>query len=491
MNLTPLIGRIMFLVLLLSLIAGCEDTGQDPDSGPQPDAVVAADGPAPDSLAPDSAPPWKQPFDPAVCKMTPYKWLAPSTMGKVVTREKSLLFSLPKAALEAMLKLSDYKDAVTIKYGAVVYMVRYETQDRGKRVEATAAVAFPDLPAGKTLKAPHVLWLHGTTGFSDKCAPTRKGADAALPAALMASQGYIGVAPDFLGMIGFGKASTMPHPYLVSEATALASLDSLRAAGSVVKELSKQVTADPRVVAWGASQGGHATLAALLYAPYYAAEYTMTAGLALIPPADVQGQTVAALLAFNDATVGVAGTATSLARWYGHQGDLAKVLTDTDPHHLATALPKLMDTECGLDKKKYNLQKVTDVFTQKFIDAATQKSWQGFDSWRCMFAENSFTYTSVKRKGDAPILYVVGEKDELVNPAVQRKSFDAMCKAGYKMEYIECKGADHVSGALWSLPEQFAWVEDRLAGKALGSDTCKRSQPVCCKGSTKAPCKKQ
>ena len=356
--------------------------------------------------------------------------------------------------------------------------------------EATAAVGFPDLPAGTTLKAPTVLWLHGTCGFSDKCAPTRKGADAALPVALMASQGYIGVAPDYLGMIGFGKASTMPHPYLVSEATALASLDSLRASDRVVKEFSKQVTSDRRVIAWGASQGGHATLAALLYAPYYAAEYTMTGGLALIPPADVQGQTVAALKYFNDATVGVAGTSVSLARWYGHQDKLAEVLTDTAPYHLATALPKLMDTECGLDKKKYNLQKVTDVFTQKFIDAATQKSWQGFDTWRCMFAENSFTATSVKRKGNTPILYVVGEKDELVNPAVQRKSFDTMCTAGYDMDYIECKGADHVSGALWSLPEQFAWVQDRLAGKARGSGACKRTQPVCCKGTTKGPCKK-
>ena len=476
----------LYLLCLILLCSSCGDsTDEAPDAGQPPDAAVPSDGPAP-----DNAPPWKPPFDPTVCKMPPYKWLAPSSMGKVVSKEKALLFSLPKAALEAMLKLSDYKDAVTIKYGATVYMVRYETQDRGKKMEATAAVAFPDLPAGKTIKAPHVLWLHGTCGFSDKCAPTRKGADAGLPVALMASQGYIAVAPDFLGMNGFGAASTIPHPYLVSEATALASLDALRAAGSLVKELSKQVTADPRVVAWGASQGGHATLAALLYAPYYAAEYTMTGGLALIPPADVQGQTVAALLAFNDATVGVAGTAVSLARWYGHQGKLDEVLTDTDPYHLAKELPKLMDTECGMDKKKYNLQKVADVFTGTFVDAATQKSWLGFETWRCMFAENSFTATSVKRKGAPPVLFVVGEKDELVNPAVQRKSFDALCTAGYDMDYIECKGADHVSGALWSLPEQFAWVEDRLAGKARGSGACKRTQPVCCKGTTKGPCKK-
>ena len=472
-------------VAIFLCAVACSDDTASVDSSVKVDRGMDA---GLDSRA-DARVPWVQPFDPAVCKIKPYKWLDPATMGKVLSREKQLLYSLPKAALETMLKVSDYKDAVTIKYGALVYFFRYETQDRGKRMEATAAVAFPNLPAGQKLTAPQVLWLHGTSGFSDKCAPTKKGADAALPVALMASQGYIGVAPDYVGMNGFGAASTMPHPYLVAEPTAMASLDALRAALTMTSEVAPSVTPSNKVVVWGGSQGGHATLVTLRYAPYYAPQYKILAGVALIPPVNLQGQLEEGLKSLAPTTIGAAAMLTAMARWYGNDALIKDALTDSAPYNWATKLPTLMDTECSLDEKKYNLTKVTDVFNTTFVDGVQNKQWKGLETLKCMVNENSLTTTSVKRKDDTPVLFVVSEKDTLVKPNVQQVSFDALCKESYKMDYIECSDASHTDGAIWSLPEQFAWVADRFAEKAVAG-TCKRTAAACCKGSTKPPCKK-
>jgi len=459
------------LLLLLTLTAACsdDDVAATGDSGPPaPDAFVA-------------------PFDPAVCEAKKYAWLPPGTMGKVLETRWIQTFSLSKDALKSMLALTDYKDAVNIKYGVKVYFYRYETQDRGKKVEATSAMAFPDPGKGQAMsKLPTMLWLRGTSGFSDQCAPTRKIADAAAMVAVMASQGYVGVGPDLLGMNGFGAASTMLHPYVVSEPTAVAALDAMRAAHTVLaKEAKGQVTVSKKFIPWGPSQGGHATFATALYAPHYAPEFQLVAAVPLIAPADIKAQAQAALTAFSGSTAIVAGIITAGARWYGKEAALKEVLVDK----WVTELPKLMDSSCSFSEKKHGVSKVTDLYKQKFIDAATKQDYSKFPSVSCMMDENSMTTTSVKVKQAVPMLFVVGENDELVDVASQRKSFDTLCKAGYKMNYLECKGANHVAGALWSLPEQFAWVEDRLAGKPM-TDSCKRGPAACCKASDKPPCKK-
>ena len=465
---------LLFALLLASLAAACsdDDPGVNGDAGPASDVLAAPDA-------------FVAPFDPTVCGAKKHAWLPPGSMGKLLDSKWIQTFSLSKDALKTMLTLTDYKDIVQVEYGVQVYFFRYETQDRGKKVEATAALAFPDPSDGKPLKdLPTMLWLHGTSGFSDKCAPTYKIADAAAPAALMASQGYIAVAPDFIGMNGFGAASTVPHPYVVAESTAIASLDALRAGHALVKQEAKLVTAGKKFVPWGPSQGGHATLSTVTYASHYAPEFELVAAVPLIAPVDIKGQAQAALSAFSGSTAILAGIIMAQARWYGHEDKVKDVFVDK----WVTELPKLMDSSCSFNEKKRGVTAVTDLYKQKFIDAVVKNDYTGFDTVGCMLNGNSMTSTSVKVDKGAPMFFVVGENDELVDAASQRKSFDAMCKAGYKMNYLECKGANHVAGALWSLPEQFAWVKDRLAGKAM-TDMCKRPAAACCKASDKAPCK--
>lgn len=419
-------------------------------------------------------------LEPAVCGMAPYKWLPAKEMGSIVSQQQPGLSNLSKAALEALLGQTEFKGVVTIQYGVKIYLVRYVTQDRGKKIEATTLIGIPN-DEEQVIKAPYALWLHGTSGFTNACAPSR-GQDGLLAVALLASQGYIAVAPDYIGMNGTGDPSETHHAYLVGEAVALGSLDALRAAGTLMKdaEIAGKTEHNGRMFVIGGSQGGHAAFFAALYAPYYTPDYELVAGIAMIPPVDLVAQSEAAITTLGNASITLAAGATAMSRWYGFADKLKEILTDGDPYNIASDLAKLMDTDCDVNADEYKFTKSTDIFTEALYKAITEKkSWEGFEKWRCILAENSLNYTSVKRIVDVPFLFIVSEKDELVNPTVQRKSFDTLCQQGYKMNYIECQGAGHTNGAVWSLPLQLSWIKERLEGVPM-KNSCQRTAPTCC-----------
>jgi len=110
------------------------------------------------------------------------------------------------------------------------------------------------------IKAPAVLWTHGTSGFFASAAPSSHRAlwygDAApFPLALA---GYAVVAPDYAGLgisAAWGNHTTtgtkIPHQYLMSRVSAHDGLYALRAARAAFAD-----KLDERFVAMGHSQGG-------------------------------------------------------------------------------------------------------------------------------------------------------------------------------------------------------------------------------------------
>ncbi|GAB4293730.1 MAG: hypothetical protein Kow0090_08170 [Myxococcota bacterium] len=431
---------------------------------------------------------WRMPLDSPVCGMSSYEWLNPFQMGEIVEVKKLPLYSMSKEAIYDLLVENGYETKLEIKYGAETYLVRYETQDRGRKIEATAVVGYPRISRQEELAAPAVLWLHGTAGFMDDCAPSKQGAEGALPVVMMASQGYVAVAPDYIGMNGMGEPSEMFHPYLVGEATAIASWDSVRALQKFLDNIAMTaVYMDGRVIPWGGSQGGHAALFSALYAPYYAPEYEIPAAVALVPPTDLVRQSEEAVKAFGPATVTLGGALTAMSRWYGYFEELSAAIRNEEPYYIAELLPELMDTTCEVDQEAYEIDEVRDIYTDEFIKRLSSGVWADYDPWYCMMAENSLPFTSVERINTVPTLFQVSEFDELVNPAVEREAFVALCEMGFLFEYIECKDAGHTAGAIWSLEEQFKWVADRLAGVSL-SNPCVRGEAVCCSGTDSGSC---
>jgi pimeloyl-ACP methyl ester carboxylesterase len=144
--------------------------------------------------------------------------------------------------------------ATDIKYSVDIYKVDYKTNYKGDVITASGLVALP-----KTSQAVGMLsFQHGTIS-AHRDAPTAAspGDDIVTFYAAIASVGFVGVVPDF---IGFGSSSNMMHPYYVEEPTASAVLDNIRAARELA--LTHDVKLNKKLFLAGYSQGGYATLAA-------------------------------------------------------------------------------------------------------------------------------------------------------------------------------------------------------------------------------------
>ena len=167
----------------------------------------------------------------------------------------ALLGSIPAADIAAA--LSDREslvEGVVPRYSVTAYRLEYLTSDAdGNEVRASGLVSVPQKPAGAT--SPVLGYQHGTL-FRDAEAPSNN-AVASEVAVVLASLGYIVLAPDY---VGFGASKGTPHPYLLSGPTAAATVDFLTAARSWRTQAG--VADNGQLFLTGYSEGGYVTLAA-------------------------------------------------------------------------------------------------------------------------------------------------------------------------------------------------------------------------------------
>jgi hypothetical protein len=476
-------------------LPGCVDAGDrdpgDPDVAepdvPAPDAddPDATDPDATDPDAVDATDPGREvrdpvPLTPGACDQPAYEWLPFDQMGQVVAWEEDPLLALDAATIDGLLGDFGYPHLSPVSYGVRVFVYRYTTQDRGVPVEATATLAVPIDPAGRK-DFSTVAWLHGTSGFSDECAPSR-GLEGKGQGGVVASLGFIAVVPDYIGMTGIGEPDGMFQTYLIGESTAIGSWDAVRAAHELLRtDLAGLVEPDWQVVPWGGSQGGHAALFMGRYAPYYAPEYDVPGVAALVPPADLTAQASTALASLNGRTALLGVFLIQATRWYRDDAALADLLTDDDPLHLVTTLPQYLDTNCGGHNPFKDVSTLDQLFTAQFLQSMAAYGLSGTEPYGCFLRENSLTTTSVARADDTPVLYVLAENDELVDTAAERTSFDTLCAQGQRLQYLECANASHVEGPLWSIVTQRDWIHARFAGEPLDPGVfCVRGEPIAC-----------
>lgn len=136
----------------------------------------------------------------------------------------------------------------------VTYNMPYVT---GKTEKATAMILMPKIakPADGWRV---VVWVHGTTGVGDACAPsnTPLGTNFSILAKSLLEQGYVIVAPDYEGLGTPGI-----HPYLNLKSEAESAIYAMKA---VKEKFGSDLNG-----AWmsaGQSQGGHASLGVAQFA---------------------------------------------------------------------------------------------------------------------------------------------------------------------------------------------------------------------------------
>lgn len=173
------------------------------------------------------------------------------------------------------------------KCNVEVRYVYYMTRDpQGLPATASAGVLVPSgTDAACTGERPVLLYAHGTT--TDKAfnmAQVTTNSEASLVMAFYAAQGFIVVAPNYLGYERSGLGYT---PYLNAENSAIDMIDGLRAAKA---HLATEGASKPsaKLLLAGYSQGGHVAMAThRAIERDYAGEFTVTASGPMSGPYDL------------------------------------------------------------------------------------------------------------------------------------------------------------------------------------------------------------
>ncbi len=459
---------------------------EEPDEAEEPDEIEFPDDIEEDDEDPDIEPE-PEPYDPrvapALCGMEEYQWVDDPTLGFILEHKRILVDSLTGANLtsQALLlaaKTTQLGDTVKLRrnpaHSVKVYVVRYQTQDKGNLVDATGFIAVPD----KEGVFPVLSILHGTVGLSDECSPTRDTSidGPAGIAALLASFGYIVAVPDYIGLKSMGTPSTELHSYLIGEPTAIASLDMIRAVPNFLAIAGEKATAGDSIIS-GGSQGGHAAAFLTRLAPYYAPEINIKGAVWGIPPTDLEVHMEKALNEMISASGNTALFLLSSNEWYTNNPDnYSQVFIppfDTDLYTAAL-------TGCDLGKEIKDVDKLEDFFAQPLLESASTDPFLfDYEPWACYVRENSVVTTSIPRIDNTPAFMILSENDNLVFPDIERDSFLKLCEQGYQIQFKECAGASHSRGFLWSLDDQLDWLDARMRGEPL-TDYCVLHDPVEC-----------
>lgn len=413
---------------------------------------------------------------PARCGLPAYSWLRDPDLGTITATGDDAEYTATQ--LEALAATAKVTLPQAPQYDVAVKVVAYTTQDRGAKVSSSAAIAYPtNLTSGT--KPPVMLFLHGTSGFKHGCGPT-VDSQAQLLGAVFASAGWIVVMPDYLGLESLGPDYPALHPYLVGEATALASLDAARAA--VRLATGEGICPAPELAVLGGSQGGHAALFVDRLAPYYAREFELLGTVTTVPPSDLVAHTDRALRALVPASANVLATLVTQAPWYGKTALLNQVLKAPWDTSVAAALEMQCDPEAAVEPRS-----LAEVFSPGLLNhmqapAATSAT---FPEFGCTLKENSVVETSIARINPTSpsygILFILGSNDTLVVPEIERTAYDKLCSQGLPLQFIECTDASHTQATAWSVPTILSFLDDRRARKPFTKE-CTRPAAARCPG---------
>ena len=207
--------------------------------------------------------------------------------GKLISAE--LIDEVSAFQLNFALALSGI-DSFAAEQGVKIFKVLYETIDaNGSVTTASGQVSFPE---SALAPLPMASYQHGTV-VDREDVPSRFGFTnlESMVGPIMASNGYLGIAPDYLGL---GDSPGL-HPYIIAKPTATSVVDMIRAAKTVAER--EGYSLNEQLFLFGYSEGGYATMAThkeiqLLHSD----EFTVTAAAPMSGPYEVSGVLVDTIL---------------------------------------------------------------------------------------------------------------------------------------------------------------------------------------------------
>jgi dienelactone hydrolase len=331
--------------------------------------------------------------------------------------------------------------------GASEYRITYRSTSGldggGVVVSGTVFVPAGAAPAGGW---PVVTVGHGTTGVTDECAPSLYpnllGNITTVAPAL--ARGAVVVATDYQGLGTEG-----PHPYLDPMSAGYDMIDAVRAARNVVP------SAGTRWAAVGTSQGGQASWAAAEMASQYGDGLEFLGSANLSPAADLSNVVVNGSF---DLTV-------------PQQFLMPFVLEGFEARY-----PDVQDSDYirgGLAANKDVLLSCTgDLASQKFLaagqiepDDVSPTSPEALERLRQWLVDIALP----KSVAAAPMMVLVGGRDNLVLPAWTEDATRRACALGDTIDFRLRPDQGHADGA--AVGEAIAWIFDRFGG-VPAANTC-------------------
>lgn len=347
----------------------------------------------------------------------------------------------------------------------------------GKMQDATALLFYPQ---GQKPKNGYkiVVWMHGTVGVADPCAPSRNplNENFKIAAKALLAKGYVIIAPDYEGL---GTPGTHPYLHLESEA---------RAAIYAVKALKESAPHDFQGdwMVIGQSQGGQAALGTAEYAnedPHF------KGAIAGAPASNLQ-MIIKDIVpkAFTDLDADEANrhiplqernSIHSFATILAYGAFVGIGIKAEHPHFnyldlfypQAQAFAKSAEGDHGKDG--LCLKEVRALFKADIIQFLTQNpdaklmQYPGIDTE--VFKNHPTLIAFFKKsqpgtkKLDKPVLIIQGEKDTNVPAIVTEKLVDQLIALGSEdIQLILVKDASHTEAIVWENDAVIEFVTQHL-----------------------------
>jgi pimeloyl-ACP methyl ester carboxylesterase len=290
------------------------------------------------------------------------------------------------------------------------------TVDDSTPATAVATVFAPTDPAAGPRLV--IAWVHGTTGLFQKCMPSLLS----LPSKgipwrdRIVMAGWVVVATDY----SFTEKGG-PHPYLIGEGEARATLDSVRAARQM-----PELTLDKRTVVWGHSQGGHAALWTGIVGQRYAPDLEIRGVAAIAPSTNIKN-----ILAMNVEVDKRFGPYLALSYSRFYPGIIFEQAVRPEALDAARQIVNLC---VFIPEDMERVKALAATFDGPALATTSNKVLQAR-------LEQNTPDGSIL----APVVIAQGLSDIVVPPSATDTYIEERCAAGQRLEYWTFSGRDHLT----------------------------------------------
>ncbi len=341
----------------------------------------------------------------------------------------------------------------SVRYGAKVYSVSYNTALGTRKLVASGLVCIPD--GGVT--CPILSFQNGTNTVNAN-APSLNATNYTVQLISgFAATGFVMVLPDYLG---FGTSTEVFHPYLQKEPTVSSILDLFRAVKEMGNkaELNLRLSSDLYIM--GYSQGGLSTLQLQkAIETSYSAEFNLKAAGCGAGPYNLTGITE---LVVTAATYPQPYYIAYIMKGFKSVGAFPNAYAEIFNEPYASRIDGLFNgINSGGTINDQLSTNMSQLFTSEF--RTTMKTNAKFQAMREALAASSVAAWKIK----TPLILTHGQADTDVSPEMSKQLYEDLMKldATLPVTYIPMAGMNH---GMASAPSLVNFVKRFLAIKGKG-----------------------